>query len=236
MTFTDNAHFVRVCLEEGLTKQRALYLLGFAIRHKIGIDDAFMTLILVLGLITNATALNLSSTQALARDAAAAVAKELGADINEVVRERILHLNIQWAIAAGVLATLLLAVTLSLGVTLGLQQRPPAAEFWSVLAENSSADAWQQIIEQNPTLPDAMRACNPASKNYGLNEEREYCSFYLYRSSGGLETNWLHSALLAPSQLLGRYTPVSLIAIGLGLGLGLAPLGAYFARRKMKVP
>lgn len=234
MAFRDNAHFVNVCLEEGLTKQQALTLLGFAIRHKIGIDDAFMTLVLVMGLITNATALNLKSTKELAKDAAAAMAKELGAGINEVLRERLLHLNIRWAIAAGVLATLLLAVTLALGVTLGLHQRPPSAEFWSVLAESSSAAAWQQIIELNTTLPDRMSACRPGSKNYGLEGERAFCAFYLNLASAGSETNWLHSALLVPSQQLGRYTPVSLIAIGFGLGL--APLAAYFARRKMSAP
>lgn len=205
-TFRDNEHFVDVCLKEGLTRQAAVVLLSFAKRNQIGIDDPFMALMLILGLIDKATAHNLQSTTLLAEEAASRAVKALGTSLVNTIRQRALLLQVRWAIGAGVLGLLLLAVTFSIGATIGVHGQVPSS-------------AWQRVIEQNTSLPDALAACGPTSHNYRLENDRPSCGVWLQIGAGIADDNWFQTAFLAASHRLGRHTPMSLLAIGLGLGL-----------------
>jgi hypothetical protein len=232
--YGSSEQFLRVCAIEGLSREQASKLLAFALRHKINIsDDPFMTLTLVLGLIKNATALNLKSSEALAKDAADRTGNDLKLMVEDVVRQGHRKLKLRWATATGLVGVLCLAVTLSLGASLTLHQQAHITEFWSTLASSSDATGWEQLIKSNKALP-SERACNPQSRNYGVDGGRAYCQFRMFLSPNTEETNWFNSALLGPSLKLGNYTPLSLLALGVVLGISmlLAPLAFLKWRTK----
>lgn len=224
--------FVKVCLQEGLTHEEASGLLAFGVRHKISIDDPFMTLALVLGLINNATALNQKSSQALADDAAVRTGKALQAAIESVVGNGLRGVKIRWTKTAGILSIVCLAVTFALGASLSLHHQSPSSEFWRDIAGGPNAAEWQWLIETSPSFPIAMKACIPGSSNFSVQDGRPYCSFRISKAAPSSETDWFSAALLGPSQKLGRFTPFGLFA--LGLGLGLAAFLAHFAFRKLR--
>lgn len=227
--------FVKVCLVEGLSPEQASDLFAFALRHKINVDnDPFMTLALVLGLIREATNLNLKSTQKLAHEAADRTAKEIVSVVKSVVREGLRQVKVRWIAAMVTVGVVCMAVTFTLGATLALHQQTRMTEFWSILANSPDAAGWEQLIKYNSEYP-SERACNPQSRNYGTADGRPYCSFRIFRAPESQEASWFSAALLAPSLKLGHYTPLALLATGLVLGCSmlLAPfaIGKWRSKR-----
>ena len=111
--------FVKVCLVEGLSSEQASDLFAFALRHKVNVEnDPFMTLVLVLGLIREATNLNLKSSRRLAQDAADRTGKELASVVEGFMREGLHDLTVRWVATVGMVGVACLAVTFSLGARL----------------------------------------------------------------------------------------------------------------------
>lgn len=224
--------FVRVCLVEGLSPEQASDLFAFALRHKINVDnDPFMTLALVLGLIREATNLNLKSTRQLAQDAADRTGKELVSVVEGVVRDGLRQIKVRWIATMGTIGVVCMAVTFTFGATLTHYQQARSTEFWSSIANSSDAQVWERFIRSNRTFP-SERACSPQSSNYGSVDGQAFCSFRMSWEPKSQEANWFSAALLGPSLKLGHHTPLALLAAGVVLGLSM--LLAPFAFQKWR--
>lgn len=226
--------FVKVCLVEGLSSEQASDLFAFALRHKINVDnDPFMTLVLVLGLIREATNLNLKSSRKLAQDAADRTGKELASIVEGVVRDGLRQAKVRWVAAVGMVGVACMAVTFTLGATLALHQQARTTEFWSTIASSSDAAEWERFIKNNWSFP-SERACSPQSKNYEIVDGQAYCSFFISWVPKSQQDNWFSAVLLSPSLKLGHYTPLALLTIGLVLGLSTLLARSAFQKRRTK--
>ena len=226
--------FLKVCLVEGLSLEQASDLFAFALRHKINVDsDPFMTLVLVLGLIREATNLNLKSSRKLAQDSADRTGKEFASIVEGVVRDGLRQVRTRWIVAVGIVAVACMAATFTLGATLALHQQARTTEFWSTIASSSDSAEWERFIKNNRSFP-SERACSPQSKNYEIVGGQAYCSFLISWVPKSQQSNWFSAVLLGPSLKLGHFTPLALLAIGLVLGLSTHLARPAFQKRKTK--